>query len=627
MSPQLTKLAVLGAFLIAPLAALAALRFGFDPVAHESAQPLIHRDGGFVGSNTCRACHEEHFESWERTFHHTMTQRADAQSVVGEFDGRAVSYGGKSARPILRDGRYFMELPTDTGATREAEVVLTVGSRRYQQYFEREDRGNGFAFVRLPILWHIEAKRWLHLNTVFLEPDSDNWNDHRSTWNSNCILCHNTGPQPRMLNHSDPSRFTEERFDSKVAELGISCEACHGPGEQHALAQRDPLARYEERFSTQRDPLVIVNPERIDQERSVGVCGQCHGQRMPEPLTRARDWFTSGPTYRSGERLLEHVKPITIDTVAIGSADPVRFRFRFWADGTPRLTAYEYQGTTSSPCYLKGTLTCHSCHTMHSGDVRGQLEPAMRTNQACLQCHAEIGRDVSAHTKHAADSSGSSCMECHMPRMVYGVVEIHRSHRIENPDPRRDAENGRPNACTLCHLDKSPLWAASEMTRMWGHEYPPPRSRPDKAPLELADSIASVLAGDAVQRAVYAKAMGRADSPIAAPDRAFLLAHLAVTMADAYPSIRWISQRSLAALEREDPIGLAAALEKIDHMSGQTERRDAVNGLLKLVAECSRAKLRPPFEGSMVRADFSLDREAVFRLMDLQGERVISIGE
>ena len=626
MNRIVQRLAVLGTFLIAPLAVVAALYLRSDPLAREALAPLIHRDGGFVGSNACRACHEEHFESWARTFHHTMTQQASAQSVVGMFDGRTVSYAGKSARPTARDGRYFMELPTAEGGRREAEVVLTVGSRRYQQYFEREKRGAGFAFVRLPILWHIEAQRWLHINTVFLNPDSDDWDEHRSTWNSNCILCHNTGPQPRRSNDRDSSRAEVERFDSKVAELGISCESCHGPGASHAQAQGDPLQRYEGHFNDEHDPL-IVHPKRLDQERAVSVCGQCHGQRMPAPLSRAEAWLTSGPTFRSGERLLDHVKPIAIDTPVRGGADPDLFRFRFWAEGTPRLTAYEFQGVTSSACYLKGALTCGSCHTMHSGDVHGQVEPAMRTNQACVQCHAAIGHDVAAHTKHAQSSSGSQCLECHMPRMVYGVVEIHRSHRIEIPDAKRDAENGRPNACTLCHLDKSPLWTAREMTRLWGHEYAPPSTRLDRAPLELADSIAALLAGDAVQRAVYAKAMGRTDAAVAPKDKAFLRQHLALTMGDGYPSIRWIAQRSLAELEREDPIGLSVALEKIDPMEGPDARRTAVLGMLKLVAERSRAKLRPAFAGSLLRADFTLDLEAAIRLTNLQGERVISIGE
>src|SRR5262249_11239724 len=130
-------------------------------------------------------------------------------------------------------------------------------------------------------------------------------------------------------------------------------------------------------------------------------------------------------------------------------------------------------------------------------------------NSACTQCHDRVARDVAAHTHHAPDGPGSSCVECHMPRIVYGILEIHRSHRIESPDPRRDAEHGRPHACTLCHADKSLSWSARQMRRLWGERFAEPGRRLDGAPLELPDALASLLAGDAAQRAVYAAALGR----------------------------------------------------------------------------------------------------------------------
>jgi hypothetical protein len=100
---------------------------------------------------------------------------------------------------------------------------------------------------------------------------------------------------------------------------------------------------------------------------------------------------------------------------------------------------------------------------MHSGDVHGMIEPELRGDRACTQCHEEIARDVRAHTHHDPAGAGSRCLECHMPRMVYGIVDIHRSHRIESPDVARDVEAGRPNACTSCHTGETALWAANAM--------------------------------------------------------------------------------------------------------------------------------------------------------------------
>ncbi len=614
---------------------VAALQLGHDPVAHEAQAPLIHRNGGYAGVNACRTCHPDHHASWRATFHSTMTQRPSAATVRGDFDGRSVPYAGNTARPFRDGDGFFMEIPAADGVGRRtAEVALAVGSRRYQQYFERERRGDTEALVRLPILWHIGARRWLHLNTVFLGQDDPRWDAHRSTWNDNCIFCHNTAPEPRMVNYRDPARLLDadghgDRFDSEVGELGIACESCHGPGAAHAQARRDPLGRYRLHFAgaAAADP-TIVHPARLDQERSVSACGQCHGARMPRPLVRIADWLTAGPTFRAGDRLLEHVAPITAGTPVHGAADADLFWLRFWPDGTPRLTAYELQGVLASPCYVRGAMTCLFCHAMHAGDPRGQLRPDRPGNQLCTQCHGDIAGDVGAHTHHAPDSSGSSCVECHMPRMVYGILDVHRSHRIESPEPARDAENGRPHACTLCHVDQSLSWSAQAMRQFWGDRFAEPTRRRDGAPLALPDAIASLLAGDPVQRAAYATALGRATAVIRPQADAAVRAHLAITMGDGYPSVRWLAQRSLQAIEARAPIGVANRLAAIDHTAGPEARRTAVFGLLDAIAaRAASGRLPPPAPDLLAGADFRLDLEAVIRLTDLQAKSPIAIGE
>lgn len=622
-SPRLARWLALAVFGVAPLAVGVVLRFGFDPVAWEAGRPLVHRQDDYVGSNACQSCHPEQHASWTRTFHRTMTQRASPDTIVGAFDGRAVSYQGRSARPFRDGDRYYIELPADGGGTWTAEVVLAVGSRRYQQYFEREDRGDGFVFVRLPILWHIEARRWLHINTVFLRPDDSDWTLHRTRWNDNCIFCHNTGPKPGELDFFSTFAQDARRFDSHVAELGIACETCHGPGAGHAALYREPVARYQGYLSGENDPR-IMHPEKLEQERAVSICGQCHGQRLPPDNVHLVRWLTDGPTFRSGDRLPDHVRPVTRETPPPGNL-PDLFRLRFWADGTARLTAYEYQGVVMSPCYQRGPMTCESCHEMHGGDPRGMIEPAMRGNSACIQCHGEIARDIRGHTHHDPERSGSACMECHMPRMVYGILEIHRSHRIENPDPARDGKNGRPHACTTCHLDQSLLWAADRMAEWWGEQYRRPASRLDGAPLELADSLASLLAGDAVQRAVYAWAAGRPDTPLEPRDKLFLRGALTATLADGYPNIRWLARRSLLALEDELSLGLRGLLAGWDHMDA-AGRTDFAYLALDELALRAPERLRPAAPG-MLMNDYSPDLESMVRLMDLQQDRVISIGE
>lgn len=599
-----------------------ALRFGHDPTAAMAAHPLLHREAGHVGSATCKSCHPDQHASWARTFHATMTQLPSEQSVLGAFDGAEVHYGSDVVVPRRTGDRFWMEVRNAEGERRDADVVLTVGSRRYQQYFERQERGGGGAFVRLPILWHVALQRWLPLETVFLGPDTDGLGHNAAEWNANCILCHNTGPRPGLLDANDHNRPIESyRFDSHVAELGIACEACHGPGQQHVESAQSPLARYI------GEPHHAFEPRQLDQQRSLAVCGQCHGARLPHPPKRAMEWFTTGPTFRVGERLEEHVQPIRRDTPVQRGGDPEMFALRFWGDDTPRLTAYEYQGITQSKCHGGGTLTCQSCHAMHAGDPRGQLRPDRHGNALCTQCHEGIARDVSAHTHHAADGPGSSCVACHMPKIVYGVMDVHRSHRIDVPDPARDGAAGRPNACTLCHVDRSLPWAAAAMQRWWGPAYRPPTQRADGAPLELADAAANLFAGDAAARAVAAAALGDGTATFAPDFAVAVRTWLAVTLGDGYPSVRHLAQRSLIAREAAVPWGLSERLRRIDHLAEPARRRDDVFGLLEALAGAARSRAVPPATTALLGADFRLDLPGVIRLTDLQGRNLIAIGE
>jgi len=620
-----TRLAV--ALVLAPGGVAVALALGHDPVAAEAAQPLIHRDDGYVGSAACGTCHPDQHASWTRTYHRTMTQRALPDTVVGDFDGRTVAMFGGTVK-VFRDGdRFYMDVPAGEGR-RVAEVALTVGSRRYQQYFEEIERGDGTCFRRLPILWHIGAQRWLHLNAVFLEPDDDDWARHASIWNENCIFCHNTGARPGIVSlaeRGDPDRRT---YDSHVGELGIACEACHGPGAVHAKKNLDPI----ERYAGSDRAADIVDPHRLDHETSSALCGQCHGQRLPFPQRRIEAWLQTGPTFRPGNRLADHVTPLQRETPSPAVDNPDLFRDRFWGDGTARLTAYEMQGVAASPCYQRGEMSCNSCHTMHGGDPAGMLEPDMRGDRACVQCHDRIGADVVGHTKHRRDSPGSRCLDCHMPRMVYGILSIHRSHRVESPDPARDGEAGRPHACTLCHADRTLAWSAEQMNRLWpGHgqaakRYAAPTHRPDGAPLEVPDALASLLAGDAVQRAVYADALGRQGVVVADGAAAALRVVLIATLFDAYPSIRWLAWQSLQRLEATAPPAMRAALAGFDHVAERAAREADGRRLFATFAEGAPARFQAPSSSFLTKA-FGPDMEALIALLRLQSRRTIAIGE
>lgn len=567
-------------------------------IAGDAEVPATHdgADGedGWVGSAVCQSCHRGRYASWHRSFHRSMTQEAQAETVLGRFDGSPQDYWGGVIRPVYRDGRYYFQYYRSGSDEQlaEYEVTRVVGSHRYQQYLAKTPNTAG-TYYRLHLLWHIEDQRWVHMNGVFLGPDNQHFDAQVSVWNQNCIFCHNTGPRPGILNLNELNlraargeqvdSATQSIFESEVAELGISCETCHGPGAQHVARNRNPLRRLWAQLRGSDDS--IVHPNQLPQERALQVCGQCHGQRVAKDTQEVFRWVQDGPSYRAGGDLFESVELVAPDTKIPGDSVHDRFARRFWGDATPRLTAYEYQGVNMSACVGDQNFTCASCHSMHRGDPAGMLRPAHDQNKAadapCSSCHQAIAAAPAEHSRHAPDTAGSECVNCHMPRQVYGVMSIHRSHHIETPDPAAQARAGRPNACNQCHMDRSLRWADQQRRRLWPESglaaadaSTPDLQRADGADTGLPAGLAELYAGDPVQRAVAAEGLGFALS--AGGQRAVdWIPHLFAAMTDNYPAVRRFAAQSLKqALNQLGPEGeaLAEPLARFDFIAAPAAR-------------------------------------------------------
>lgn len=472
----------------------------------------------YVGSGECTRCHPGHAESFGRTFHRTMTQDVRTGDRLAPFDGGTLRYGGYEARFTTEGDTRFVTLSETEGEAhaRRYEVERTVGSHRYQQFLAR---GEDDTWIRLPVGYHMEEERFFHMNEAFLTADPEGLADgdpvsledfdrHVVRWNDNCVFCHNVAPSPGF----DAGRGT---FDTHVAELGVACEACHGPGAEHVARNSSPIRRYLLHASDAPDPS-IVNPARLSPERSADVCGRCHGQRMTDDIGR---FLAHGDPFVPGEDLALYSAPLFADTTLHG--EPV-FGPRFWADGTPRLTAYEYQGLLQSRCASEGGLTCTSCHGMHDANPDGQIRPELSAGAGegmCVSCHEGVR---SGHPSSAPHPS-ASCISCHMPDVVYGVRGVRISHRIDIPVASGLEPGARPDACVLCHAELD-----DERRRV----------SPEEGAL-----FTLLFGGDPLQRSVAAASLGGPVLGIEEPTtRGWLLE---VMRSDPYPALRAIAYESL----------------------------------------------------------------------------------
>ncbi len=599
----------------------------------------FHNDR-YAGAETCKECHQEQYDSWKKTYHKSMTQEATEHSVKGSFDGSDQTYWGLTIRPIKRNGKFYFEYinPTNGALLNTLEITRTVGSRRYQQYLAQTENTEE-NYYRLEILWHINDQRWVHLNGAFLGHDNQSFDNHIAVWNQNCIFCHNTGVKPNMTNYDEIVKKTQRgeklnlkidsRFQSHVSDLGIGCESCHANGEEHITLNQNPIRKFYLNL-TGDDDKSIVNPSKLSAKKSMDICGQCHGQRTPKTYELARKWMEQGPTYRPGDELQSHVNPVMQEST-LNTSPSDMFKLRFWEDGTPRLSAYEYQGLSMSQCHTKGNLTCNDCHSMHEGNPKGMITKENLSNEACYSCHKSYQENLIQHTGHKLNSDGALCYNCHMPKIVYGVMEFHRSHKIESPNPKIEFQINKPNACSACHINKSDTWIISETERIW----PKNIKTSEYQVKHIVQTIYKLHSGDPVERAIVAKNLSYQSILIPNQEKKYLIPHLIFAMEDNYPAIRRFSFKTLNAIlkglsiETNEFTNIQATLEAFDFIADINVRSDILLKVWQDYYGIDKSGWQTPPINSLLDNDYILDIQALIKLKNNsnQQEKQIQIGE
>ena len=537
--------------------------------------PLVVHENGYVGSASCQACHAEQFTSWHASYHRTMTQAATAESVLGNFNDLTLDRFGAKFQFSRGVGRFWVEMPApEWGGPREEwprikePVVLVTGSHHMQVYWYAS--GPKRLLGQVPWTWLIDEKRWLPRDAAFLKPPHEEIGVETGRWNYSCVACHTTGAAPRftLTLREKKDAILKRGADTHVGEFGISCEACHGPAERHVVWHRDTPSQ--KRASLAK----LAVPSKLPSPQSSQVCGQCHAATAFRSLDKEIDWWRHGSPFRPGDDLDGLDRRIL--RVHSGDAEIDRLlpehrpQGLFWPDGMVRVSGQEYNGLIESPCFKQAVdqkrLSCMSCHSMHPRDTESpalanwamyMLESKMRTDQACTQCHVMYASEakVTAHTHHAAGSSGSACYNCHMPYTSYGLLRAIRAHQITSPSVQPSLSVGRPNACNQCHLDKTLAWTADHLHTWYGIERPKLEGDTEN----LAASVLWALSGDAGQRALMAWSFGWGEAR-AASGTEWMTPLLLQLADDDYEAVRIMATRSLkkqAGFEqwKYDPVG------------------------------------------------------------------------
>jgi hypothetical protein len=593
--------------------------------AQVTNRPLEIAKDPYIGSQACRECHKKEYASWHHSYHRTMTRKATPENVLGNFDQVHLTHAGRAFR-LSRDADTFQVTFAEHESGREVTqpVVMTTGRHHMQFYWMATDKGRQTA--KLPFVWLLPEKRWVPADATFLKPPDVQTSLEIGQWNYNCIACHTTGGEPGLSFKDDSSlhRDTIEGMETRVAEFGIACEACHGPGRAHVLAQADTRTA---------DDRYITHPESLPGHLSSQVCGQCHSIQVPRSAVDHRTLLQTGNPYRPGSDLFDATRSATLvmqqaHFATYTNTQPLNPDFmatRFWSDGMVRVSGREFNGLIESPCYThgdpeRGIMSCMSCHTMHPGEssdldawADDQLKPGMRGNRACLQCHeAYQGEALTRHTHHASGSSGSLCYNCHMPYTTYGLLKGIRSHTIDVPSVRISRETGRPLACNQCHLDQTLAWTASRLEAWYGIS-PPPLSAEDE---DLAASVRWTLQGDAGQRALMAWSFGWEPARDASGE-SWIPPYLIILLNDPYDAVRMIAHRSLKTYAGYRYTGY-------DPLADSTGRRMAIG---KALGTWRSRFVGPENPAVLIRGKGAFDRVRANTLLARRDNRRVTLDE
>ena len=368
----------------------------------------------FVGSAKCGGCHTAIYNRWKKTLMANVLQdvKAKPEVILGDFSK-----------------------PNEFVNFKKEDIVFTYGSKWKQRYFTKI--GNDyFAF---PAQWDVKAGMW---RRYYVRDGTDWWTKHypaeqmQRPTGPTCDGCHSVNFNTK---------------DNSVTEWNVGCEKCHGAGSTHAAAP---------------SKATIVNPARLDFVKSNDVCIQCHSEGRPLNNPVNGRYYAWPVGYQPGARLSDYWQ---LEEHKLGEKS-----FTHYPEGSGIKNRMQGNDFVQSAMHNRG-VKCSGCHDVHgTGNNAELIKPG---SAMCLECHGPESPNgprqaLAVHTQHKEGSAGSECAACHMPAIASTIEGTNvRSHTFKFIPPSDSEKYKVPNACVICHKDKSNDWAAKELKK-WPHVSP-----------------------------------------------------------------------------------------------------------------------------------------------------------
>ncbi len=386
----------------------------------------------YVGSSSCRDCHERFYSLWS-TSHHGLAMQPFTPAFAQNELSKQVSpltIGDSQYQVLLGDPNSFIR-QSDSHGSRDYPIIHAMGGKNFYFFLTPMERGR---LQVLPLAFDVHEKKWYDTTASMVRHFVDrsdhaiDWRDPALTFNTSCFSCHVSQLATNYQAQTDS-------YHTTWAEPGINCETCHGAAEEHiqicqALKPGESL---------KETKLITVTQSRGFTAHQVdSACSTCHAK-----MSAITDSFKPGEDY------FNHFDLITLEDID------------YYPDGRDLGENYTYTLWRMNPCAKSGQLDCMHCHTS-SGRYRFAGDT---TNNACLPCHAGRVNNPQPHTHHEPGKESPHCVDCHMPATIFAKMK-RSDHSFRPPMPTATIRFQSPNACNLCHKDQDPQWADKNV-RQW----------------------------------------------------------------------------------------------------------------------------------------------------------------
>ncbi len=478
----------------------------------------------YGGSQSCRECHPDQFAKWKSSHHGLAERKTDPKLDDDAFvPTKTFTHGTQSTTAAKQSEDYILTALGFGGKVAPYKVERVIGHDPLRQFLV--DGGHG-RLQAMEACFDPHKSDWFDVyGSEDRKPGEwGHWTGRGMVWNQMCATCHNT----RLRKNYDAAT---DSYHTTMAEMAVSCEACHGPLKAHNEWQKANRG-------VKGDPTIT----KWSRDQHTDNCAGCHARRGE----------ITGD-FVPGESFWDHYQLTITD-----QGDT------FFPDGQIRDENYEFSSFLSSRMHNAG-VRCMDCHDMHS------MKTTLPGNQLCMRCHTQGGFPNApvilpeAHSFHQSASAGNQCVNCHMPQTVYMQRHARHDHGFTIPDPLLTKQFNVPNACNKCHTDKTTDWALEATQKWWGEKM-------NRRTRTRATLIAKARQGDAAARDGLVALLGSDEIPHWKASATLLLD-------------RWIDQPPvqttvIAQLAHAHPLVRTSAIRTLEPMLQNGSLRSSIEPLL-----------------------------------------------